>query len=649
MAAAARSATLFFISSIQRLVDILLIAVMVGCLALFGLQFPHSSRLDTLWLIERLHEFVDPLLSTCASWLDMSWPATSTSYIPLGSAFAMWLVKIGVDAGLLRGHRAIRKAMPTKEGAVAGPADPMAELAALEVRGEATDSEEYRASLLKRYRQIEGALKDAKRKRCAFLSIDIVGSAQMKVGEGETEIAATFQAYEELLKKTFEHHAAWKQAWTPDGVMICFLEHDLAVAAAQQILQSLKKFNEDNNKLRTKFRIRCGVNAGDVAIFEDSKLEKVADRVVDVAGHMQKQANTDALWLSAEIFNSLSDKSGFQAAGVEVDGYNVYEWATEPRPVAAPAAKRSTTRTLSGVSGVGVPIQRIGRYEIANELGRGAMGAVYKARDPQIGRTVAIKVILTANLTEEELESYKKRFYREAQTAGQLSHPNIVTIYDVAEDDDGQPYLVMEFIEGTPLEKLLSKGGGQDAGSRLTLKESIEIGAQVADALDYAHRRGVIHRDIKPANILMSQEGKAKIADFGIAKVVGTHMTQAGLIVGTPAFMAPEQFVGGKVDGRSDLFSLGVMLYWMVTSQKPFAGETITEIAFKVVHGVPSPARQVKPDLPASLEAILSRCLAKNADDRYPTAGELANDLQALKASQTLIAAAPPPASGAKT
>jgi serine/threonine-protein kinase len=300
-------------------------------------------------------------------------------------------------------------------------------------------------------------------------------------------------------------------------------------------------------------------------------------------------------------------------------------------------------------------MDRIGRYEILEELGRGAMGAVYKARDSQIGRTVAIKVILTANLSKDDLEHFKQRFYREAQTAGQMSHPGIVTIHDIAEAENGQPYLVMEFVAGTTLEKLLLSSGtaeryGLKVGAEpLPMETSLDMGIQLAEALDYAHRQGVIHRDIKPANILVAQEegarnaaGEAshrlrvKIADFGIAKIAGTNLTQTGLAMGTPAFMSPEQVSMSPVDARSDLFSLGGVLYWMFTGEKPFPGESLTQITFKVVFGSPLPVAFLNPKLPTTLDVVLSRCLAKNPNDRYATGRELAADLELVRAGKPL-------------
>ena len=296
-----------------------------------------------------------------------------------------------------------------------------------------------------------------------------------------------------------------------------------------------------------------------------------------------------------------------------------------------PAGEATAAGFVAPVDLSGAP-KRIGRYEVIDELGRGAMGAVYKARDPNLGRAVAVKVILTANLTPQALEDYKKRFYREAEAAGRMMHPGVVTIHDMGEDSaTGQPFLVMEFIEGKPLESLLDA-----SPTGLPLEQALEVGLQVAEALDYAHKRGVIHRDIKPANIMVTNDGRAKIADFGIAKMEGANLTQTGQLVGTPAFMSPEQFSGGGIDARSDIFSLGAVLYEMFTGMMPFGGQTVTEIIFKVVQMPPAPACKLNPRLPASVEVLLNRCLAKEPAKRYGSARALADDLAAVKAGRSL-------------
>ena len=284
-------------------------------------------------------------------------------------------------------------------------------------------------------------------------------------------------------------------------------------------------------------------------------------------------------------------------------------------------------------------MQMIGRYEVLGELGQGAMGVVFRAKDPQLGRVVAIKIIRTANASREEIERYKKRFQQEAQAAGRMAHPGIVTIHDIAEDDAGQPYLVMEYIEGTPLDRQMAP-----PAPRPPFTQILDTGIQIAQALDYAHKNGVVHRDIKPANILVTSEGRTKIADFGVAKLAGSDLTQEGHSVGTPSFMSPEQFRGSKVDARSDMFSFGAVLYWMATGEKPFPGDTVSVVSFKIAYEEPVPAREINHSLPEAFETILSRCLAKNPEHRYESCADVAADLEALRSGGT-IATRPAPSS----
>ncbi len=288
-------------------------------------------------------------------------------------------------------------------------------------------------------------------------------------------------------------------------------------------------------------------------------------------------------------------------------------------------------------------MHRIGRYEILEEIGRGAMGAVYRARDPEIGRTVAIKVILAGSAPGEDAARYRQRFRREAQTAGQLSHPAIVTIHDIAEDESGRPYLVMEFIEGQSLQAFLRPTPSGMEGQRLPLRQSLDIGAQLADALDYAHAHGVVHRDIKPGNILLTPQGRVKLADFGIAKFASAEDTQPGRIFGTFAYAAPEQVRGEPASARSDIFSLGAVLYWMCTGTKPFPGDAVTTVAFHVVCTVPKRPTEVDSALPRDLDIVLSRCLAKDPAHRYAAAGELARDLAAVRDGKSISTTAAPP------
>jgi len=271
-----------------------------------------------------------------------------------------------------------------------------------------------------------------------------------------------------------------------------------------------------------------------------------------------------------------------------------------------------------------------GRYEVLEEIGRGAMGAVYKAQDPLMDRVVAVKTILSAALEGPQSFEYRERFDREAKAAARLSHPGIVQIYDRGVQE-GTHYLVMEYVPSRTLEAVL------DAGEFFPLERTYEIGEQLADALAYAHQRGVIHRDIKPANILLTgTPERAKITDFGVAKLSAAQATSSGALLGTPAFMAPEQFTGMTVDGRSDLFSLGVILYWMATGDKPFSAETITAVSYKIVHTDPVPPRRLNPAVPAALEAVILKCLEKDPAKRYAAGEQLAGDLRSLRKSGAL-------------
>lgn len=267
-------------------------------------------------------------------------------------------------------------------------------------------------------------------------------------------------------------------------------------------------------------------------------------------------------------------------------------------------------------------IQTVGRYEITGELGRGAMGVVYKALDPTIGRTVALK---TMRLDVHGLDAQEmvRRFQNEARAAGVLNHPNIVTIYDAGEQD-GIFYIAMEFIEGTTLHELLAEK------RVLATDEVLQLTRQICRGLDYAHSNGIVHRDIKPANIMITGNGTVKIMDFGIAKS-GGQVTNTGQVLGTPNYMAPEQVKGRQLDGRSDLFSLGVILYEMLTGEKPFVGQNVTTIIYKIVNENPITPRDLDVTVHPGLSAIVTKALAKAPDDRYQTGADLVRDLENYK------------------
>jgi eukaryotic-like serine/threonine-protein kinase len=270
--------------------------------------------------------------------------------------------------------------------------------------------------------------------------------------------------------------------------------------------------------------------------------------------------------------------------------------------------------------------KRFGRYEIIAELGRGAMGVVYKARDPQIDRLVALKTVSLWGQEPDEEKEFRMRFMNEAQAAGRLHHPGIVSVFDVGENPENRdPFIVLEYVSGESLNRVLSRE------KKITYEKALNLAEEIADALDYAHAQGVIHRDIKPANILVTESGRAKIADFGIAKLNLAHFTIPGRVLGTPAYMAPEQLSGEGVDGRSDLFSLGVILYAMVTGHSPFQGTSATTVCFKVANREPIAASALDMTLPPQLDAVISRAMAKDPDERYQKGAEFAEDLRILK------------------
>ncbi|HWR15118.1 MAG TPA: protein kinase [Terriglobales bacterium] len=267
-------------------------------------------------------------------------------------------------------------------------------------------------------------------------------------------------------------------------------------------------------------------------------------------------------------------------------------------------------------------VAKIGRYEIVGELGKGAMGMVYKAMDPNIGRTVALKT-MRVDIHADKHDEMLRRFHNEARAAGALNHPNIVTIYDAGEAD-GVFYIAMEIIEGRSLSTLLAER------KSLSAQEVVEIGTQVCAGLQYAHLKKVIHRDIKPANIMLSAGGQVKITDFGIAKA-GASLTHSGEVVGTPNYMSPEQVKGRALDGRSDLFSTGVVLYEMLTGERPFTGDSVTTIIYKIVHETPIPPRELDVTIHPGLSMIVTKCLAKDPEDRYQEAVDLSTALKSYK------------------
>ncbi|MBW2146645.1 MAG: CHASE2 domain-containing protein [Deltaproteobacteria bacterium] len=266
----------------------------------------------------------------------------------------------------------------------------------------------------------------------------------------------------------------------------------------------------------------------------------------------------------------------------------------------------------------------LGRYEVVEELGKGAMGVVYKGMDPKIGRIVAIKTIrFDQDFEPDQVEEMKERFFAEAKAAGRLNHPNIITIYDTGEDYD-LSWIAMEFLEGENLEPYTKKE------KLLPLRRVVEIIAHVCDALEYAHQHNIIHRDIKPANIMLLKNGDIKVTDFGIARITSASKTQTGIILGTPSYMSPEQVAGKKVDGRSDIFSLGVFFYELLTGEKPFQGESIATLMYQIANERHSNPKLKNERIPDVFVKIIDKALEKNLEKRYQKAGELGKHCKAI-------------------
>ena len=295
-------------------------------------------------------------------------------------------------------------------------------------------------------------------------------------------------------------------------------------------------------------------------------------------------------------------------------------------------------------------IVALGKYEIKRPLGRGAMGTVYEGWDPIIARRVAIKTVRLPDSADPETEDALARFRREAQAAGRLTHPNIVAVFDYGETND-LAYIVMEFVDGPPLKELLDKQ------ERFALADTVRVMHDLLAGLQFSHERGVVHRDIKPANVMLTSSGQAKIADFGIARIESSSMTQAGTLLGTPAYMSPEQFMGQVVDARTDIYSTGVLLYQMLTGERPFEG-SMSAIMHKALNTEPPAPSQLSVTAPPSFDAVVRRAMAKRPEDRFASASAFAEAMQtalanpaepAVRADETTMVVAPPPGAAAAT
>jgi serine/threonine-protein kinase len=300
--------------------------------------------------------------------------------------------------------------------------------------------------------------------------------------------------------------------------------------------------------------------------------------------------------------------------------------ATIPPPKSASAPNGAALKSAAG-GAPGKPQERLGRYVLEREIGRGAMGTVFLGRDSAINRLVAIKAIpLASEFSDSELAEARARFFREAETAGRLNHPNIVTIYDVGEER-GLAYIAMEYLKGHHLSDY------SRANNLLEPRKVLDIASRTAAALGFAHKQQVVHRDIKPANLMYDASNDTlKITDFGIARLTGAGSTRTGIVLGTPSFMSPEQLEGRTVTGHSDLFSLGVSLFQLLTGQLPFTADSMTGLMQQIAEAPHPPLHAFRPDLPACVESVIDRALAKNPDERYDSGAQMAAALDDCRA-----------------
>jgi len=280
-------------------------------------------------------------------------------------------------------------------------------------------------------------------------------------------------------------------------------------------------------------------------------------------------------------------------------------------------------------------VRTIGRYRIQGTLGKGAMGTVYVAQDTELDRRVAVKV-LDPQAASAEDGDFQERFLREARVAAGLNHPNLVAVYDVGEAAGLEgPFIVMEMVDGESLRDLLARTGAMPPA------RAASVIRQAAEGLHHAHGKGIVHRDVKPSNLLVTRDGTVKVADFGIARPIASEMTQTGQLLGTPHYMAPEQITGDPVDARTDVFGLGVVLYQLLTGEKPFAGDTLTAVSYRIVHTDPVPASAIRPSVPPAFDPVLAQAMARNPAERYQDALSLAEALRPLESAPTGAAGGP--------
>ena len=469
--------------------------------------------------------------------------------------------------------------------------------------------------LLQERGRVDSALRKHKSK-LAILFTDIVGSTSFFERYGDTAGLIMLHRHDMLVMPAVEDAGGTVVKTIGDAVLATFPEADKAVEAAIQIQRRLEQHNR-HQTAEEKIYVRVGINFG-TGIVKD---KDVFGDVVNVAARFVKNCAPAQILVSHSVYESIRDASSTtvrQLGSASFHGKSGREDVYEILWTSQEEYERLREQLDAGAA---VPTSRsaLGRYELLEELGRGAMGVVHKAFDPTVNRIVALKTV-RVDVSGKERKELIERLRREAQAAGRLEHPNIVTIYDAGEAE-GLFYLTMQYVKGKTLAEILEEH------KLLPVEEVCHLVEQLCAGLDYAHENGIVHRDLKPTNIIVTAEGTPKIVDFGVAKIVEAGSTKAGVIVGTPSYMSPEQAQGGRVDRRSDVFSLGTILYELLAGEKAFPGNTPTAIIYKILHEDPIPLRVVEGTVSPALERVVNKALAKSPYERYQTCRELLQDL----------------------
>ncbi len=472
--------------------------------------------------------------------------------------------------------------------------------------------------LLRARGEIDTALK-RHRAQVAVLFTDIVGSTAFFERFGDTAGLLMLRRHDDLVMPAISEGGGTVIKTIGDAVLATFPHARAAADAGIQIQQRLHDYNKDRSA-DEQIHVRVGINYGTGFLKEGD----IFGDVVNVAARFVKSCAPAQILVSGTVYETIKSEPGikcrklgsseFHGKSAPEETYEIL-WTTQE-------SYRQIRKELDQSETPAASRNQLGRYELLEELGRGAMGVVYRAYDPAVGRIVALKTV-RVDVSGPDREELIKRLRQEAQAAGRLEHPNIVTVYDAGEAD-GLFYITMQFVKGQTLATLLADR------KLLPVKDIVPIIDRLLDALHYAHERGIVHRDLKPSNILNTPEGTQKIVDFGVAKIVEAGTTHAGIVVGTPSYMSPEQAQGGRVDRRSDIFSLGAIFYELLTGEKAFPGNTPTTIIYKILHEEPIPPRVVEPTIEPGLEQVVRKALVKDPFGRYQTCEEFR---EALKTS----------------